>query len=60
MLTGMVEFGGKTYYLQEEGILAGAVYTGELMIGDEIYTFSSTTGELIDKKNLAHQIIPIL
>ncbi|MBR3288996.1 MAG: hypothetical protein IKI71_04465 [Lachnospiraceae bacterium] len=60
MMTGLVEFEGKTYYLQEEGVLTGAVFTGELIVGDEIYTFDSSTGELIDKKNLAHQIIPIL
>ena len=42
MMTGFVEFNGKTYYLAESGVLKGAIMTGNQIINGRKYTFDSS------------------
>ena len=42
METGLKEIGGDTYYFQEEGDFAGALYTGQLIINRKIYEFDAS------------------
>lgn len=60
MKTGLTEYNGQTFYLQEEGLLQGAVYTGDLLKDGKVYSFSSTTGELVNIVDAASQVIPII
>ncbi|MBR4315223.1 MAG: hypothetical protein IKP66_09965, partial [Lachnospiraceae bacterium] len=60
MKTGLTEYNGQTFYLQEEGLLQGAVYTGDLFKDGKVYSFSSTTGELVNIVDAASQVIPII
>ena len=60
MKTGLTEYNGQTFYLQEEGLLQGAVYTGDLLRDGKVYSFSNTTGELINIVDAASQVIPII
>ena len=56
----MTEYNGHVYYLIEEGLLQGAVYTGTLQVGDTIYSFNSTSGELEGTMNASQQTVPII
>ncbi|MBR3288976.1 MAG: hypothetical protein IKI71_04365, partial [Lachnospiraceae bacterium] len=60
MKTGMTEYNGRTYYLQEIGLLQGTVYTGDLVRDGKVYSFSPTTGELINIVDAAAQTIPVI
>jgi hypothetical protein len=60
MKTGLTEYNGKTFYLQEGGLLQGAVYTGDLLKDGKVYSFSATTGELVNIVDAASLVIPII
>ena len=60
MKTGVTEHNGKTYYLQETGLLQGTVYTGDIILDNKVYSFSSTTGQLINVVDAAQQVVPII
>ena len=51
MKTGLTQFQGKTYYLQETGALKGSVYTGPVILGNMYYNFDGT-GSLVSSMTL--------
>ena len=60
MMTGMTKYNGHTFYLQETGLLKGTVYTGDIEIDGNVYTFSPSTGELVNIVDMNSQVIPVI
>lgn len=50
--TGLTKYNGNTFYLLEGGLLEGTMYTGDITLGDTLYSFNVVSGALVSAMSL--------